>query len=405
MKLLIDKYKPKSLKDIKGLDREIKIIKEFVINFRKGKAMLIFGPSGIGKTSSIHSLAKELNYELFELNASNFRDKESIEKILGGAVKQKSLFFKGKLILLDEIDGMSKDDRGGMTSLLKIIEDSSFPIIITSNDIEINSLENLIKKVKLLEYKRLNDDIVFSILKEICEKEGIIYDIKILEKLAESSKGDLRAAIIDLQTLVINGRLEDFNVEDFDRLKTENIIKVLNIIFSKNDINESKKYIELSDLDLVDISKRYISPVVFSNDNILSYWLEENIPLQYNSKSLTESFEILSKIDLFRSRIMRRQYWRYLAYINDLSAGISLNKSANLNLNHRRTKRSPKNNNKLWWLVSRKKKDIAEKISNKSHISMMNVMNNFYYYELMLKDEKLQEYFGLTQEEILWLEK
>ncbi|MBI2667591.1 AAA family ATPase [Candidatus Woesearchaeota archaeon] len=405
MKLLIDKYKPKNLKDIKGLDREIKTIKEFIANFRKGKALLIFGPPGTGKTSSVHLLARELNYELFELNASNFRDKESIENILGGAIKQKSLFFKGKLILLDEIDGMSKDDRGGMTSLLKMIEDSSFPIIITSNEIEISSLESLIKKVRLLEYKKLNDDIVFFVLKDICEKEGIIYDIEILEKLAESCKGDLRAAIIDLQTLVINSKLEDFNVEDFNRLKTESITRVLNIIFSKNDINESKKHIELSDIDLVDISKRYISPVVFSNDNVLSYWLEENIPLQYNSKDIIKSFEILSRIDLLRSRIMRRQYWRYLAYINDLSAGISLNKSINLNLNHRRTKRSPKNNNKLWWLVSRKKKDIAEKISHKSHISMMNVMNNFYYYELMLRDEKLQDYFGLTQEEILWLEK
>ena len=95
MSLLINKYKPKKINDLIGVDREIKVLKDFILNFKKGKALLIFGPCGCGKTSSIEILSNNLDLELFELNASNFRDKASIENILGSAIKQKSLFSKG----------------------------------------------------------------------------------------------------------------------------------------------------------------------------------------------------------------------------------------------------------------------------------------------------------------------
>ncbi len=405
MRLLIDKYKPKSLNEINGLDKEIKILKNFIINFKKGKALLIFGPSGSGKTSSVYALAKDLNYELFELNASNLRDRESIEKILDSVVKQKSLFLKRKIILVDEIDGMSSEDKGGLQALVRIIGESNIPIIITCNDIDLEKLEILIKNSILSEYNKLDNTLIFSKLKEICDNEKIEYKVESLKKLAEISKGDLRAAIMDLQTLSLNKILDTNNLEDLDRLQFENIKNVLNIIFKENNLNKSLKNINLLNIDLIDVSKKIIYPVIFSNDNVLYYWLEENIPLQYDSNSITNSFEMLSKIDLFRGRIMKRQYWRYLAYIVDLFSAISLNKSSNILTSYKRTKRSPKNNKKLWFLVSRKKKDIAEKISTKSHESIRNIINNFFYYKLILRNKNLQNFFGLDKEEILWLEK
>jgi replication factor C large subunit len=405
MSLLINKYKPKKIDDLVGVDREIKVIKDFILNFKKGKALLIFGPCGCGKTSSIEILAEDLDLELFELNASNFRDKASIENILGSAIKQKSLFSKGKIILLDEIDGLSSKDRGGLTALIKIIQTSELPIILTSNDVELEKLESLIKKVVLLEYKKLEDERIFLKLKDICEKEKIKFNSKDLEKLAIVSRGDLRAAIIDLQTLTSNNELIVEGIEDFDRLQSEDTNKVLNVIFKKNDISESRRHIDLLNTNLIDVSKRNLTNVVFNNENVLYYWLEENIPFQYDNNSLSNSFEILSRSDLFRGRIMRRQYWRYLAYIVDLFSSISLENNKSMFSSYKKTKRSPKNNKKLWFLVSRKKKDIAGKIALRSNISMKRALNDFYYYNLMLNNEDLQDYLDLTKEEIEWINK
>ena len=406
MSLLLDKYRPKTLKEIKGIDREIKTLKDFVNNFKAGKGLLIFGPSGCGKTLSVYALARDLNYELFELNASNFRDKESIENILGSAVRQKSLFFNGKIILLDEIDGISSQDRGGVQSLIKIIEESNFPIVLTSNTIELEKIEGLIKKVLLLEYKKLEDNQILSILKEICNKEDISYSQEDLMTLAKISRGDIRAAITDLQTLTYNNKFTIEGLDHFDRLQSENINNVLNVIFKRNDMKKSREYIDMINLDLIDFSKRNLTNVIFNNDNVLYYWLEENIPFQYEEEPVKVSFEVLSRVDLFRSRIMRRQYWRYLAYIVDLFASLSLNESKSMISIYKKTKRSPKNNRKLWFLVSRKKKDIATKISLSSKTSLRKTLNEFFYYIKIIKDNTdLQDDLDLTPEEIEWLKK
>ena len=111
------KYKPKKPSEIIGQDAAIKKLKDFVVNFKRQKknAALIYGPSGVGKTISAHVLANELNLEILEVNASDVRNANEINSLLGSAVSQMSLFSKGKLILVDEIDGLSGNkDRGGL---------------------------------------------------------------------------------------------------------------------------------------------------------------------------------------------------------------------------------------------------------------------------------------------------
>ncbi|MBI2673605.1 AAA family ATPase, partial [Candidatus Woesearchaeota archaeon] len=115
--LLIDKYKPKEYKDLLGQAKALKNLHDFVADFKKfkQKSALVYGPPGIGKTISIKKLAEKLDLEIIELNASDFRNKEAIERIIGGSIMQRSLFNRSKLILIDEVDGISgNEDRGGL---------------------------------------------------------------------------------------------------------------------------------------------------------------------------------------------------------------------------------------------------------------------------------------------------
>src|SRR3989344_9250183 len=231
-----EKYKP----EFSDLDALVsRKLREFVINFKKQrkKAIFIYGQTGSGKTSAIYALSNHLNYELFELNASELRNKEAIETVLGGVVKQLPLFKKGKIILIDDVDGISGTaDRGGLQALLKIIELTTFPIIITSNSIEIEKLESLIKKTELLNFIKPNPDFIYKILKKICLKEKIQYDKEDLINLARLADGDIRAAILDLQRLTeVTRKLERKNLEELKRTNLEDIQQVLTNLFKKTD--------------------------------------------------------------------------------------------------------------------------------------------------------------------------
>src|SRR3989338_2101399 len=127
MQPLTHKYAPKNTKGVIGQDEPIRHLKNFVFNFskQKKKSALIYGPSGTGKTSCAYMIASEIGYEVIEVNASEFRNAEQINKKVGNAIKQQSLFAKGKIILVDEIDGLSgHEDRGGIQAITKLIQDS-----------------------------------------------------------------------------------------------------------------------------------------------------------------------------------------------------------------------------------------------------------------------------------------
>ena len=88
----VDKYRPKSLMEIKGQEQAVFKVKSFVDGFpNKRKALILNGPPGNGKTSIVYALAKEIKAEIIELNASDLRDKKRISEIVGSASKQKSL--------------------------------------------------------------------------------------------------------------------------------------------------------------------------------------------------------------------------------------------------------------------------------------------------------------------------
>ncbi len=130
MALLLTKYQPKVSSELVGND-SIKIkLKDFVTNYKsqKKKVCIVHGPLGTGKTSLVFALAKELDYDILELNSSDTRNKDAITTFLGAALGQMSLFMRPKIILIDEVDNTSgRKDRGGTAELTKILDKSTFP--------------------------------------------------------------------------------------------------------------------------------------------------------------------------------------------------------------------------------------------------------------------------------------
>ena len=81
---LSEKYRANCFLEIKGQDLAITEITNFYKKFPMKRALILNGPVGVGKTCLAIALAKEFNLELFELNASDLKNRKKLEKSLKG---------------------------------------------------------------------------------------------------------------------------------------------------------------------------------------------------------------------------------------------------------------------------------------------------------------------------------
>jgi replication factor C large subunit len=386
---LFEKYRPKTFQEIIGQEVAIDKLKAFVSAFNKGiskkKAMLLYGPAGTGKTTLAHVLANELNYEIFELNSSDLRNRAKLEEIMKPSTMQKSLFSKGKIILVDEVDGVTTTDYGGLPELVVLIERTKFPIIITCNDIWQNKFSLLRSKCELVPLKELLYSNILEFLKEIIKKENKIVSESIIKEIAAKSQGDMRAALNDLQSIIHLEKSEVLEKEVHLREKSQDIFNALREIF-KARINEET--IEL--YDKVDMEMDQIT-----------LWLEENIPAEYKGVDLAKALDSLSKADIFKGRIHRQQHWRFMVYQNFfLSAGIAAAKGNKSLANF--TKYNPPKRILKIWMVNQKnaqKKSIAGKIAEFIHTSKKRALKDFNTLSLIF-DEKTLKGLDLTEQEL-----
>lgn len=383
------KYAPKKVADVVGQAKSLLLLKKFVVDFKrqKRKAALMYGPTGSGKTSSVYALASELDLEVVELNASDFRTGDGIASVIGIASKQMSLFSKGKIILVDEIDGVSgTKDRGGIPELLRVIEGTAFPIVITANDPFDKKFSNLRKKSTLIEFDVLDTNSVAELLKKVAVEEGIDAEAEAVTALARRTGGDARAALNDLQMLSSGGKFVRSDLDMLsDREFTEELTSALTKVFKTTDPQIARTSFQNVSEDL---------------DECLM-WLDENIPKEYEKPAdLARAYDYISKADVMRRRIRRWQHWRFMVYINDyLSAGVAISKDEKYRkmITLERSTRPLK-----IWMANRKymkRISICERIAAKTHASKKEVVKSTYpFIKAMFQSGNKELIAGLISE-------
>ena len=274
----------------------------------KEKAALLVGPAGCGKTSSVYAVGLELGYEIKEMNASDTRNKEAMETIVKHSALEGSLLtgtMVKRLLLIDEVDGIhGREDRGGLSELIKIIRDSRVPIICTANDPWNPKLRSLRGYCKILKFKRLSPPSIKKVLKRICEKEGVKITDTALDEIAKNCGGDLRAAINDLEVICVGRKLVavgDTKVLS-SRDKEKEIFQTLKELFSAKTLKEAVFSVRGLDMD----------------HGMFFNWIYENAHLHAESpKELVELYESVAMADVFWYRILRKQNWKLLTYFYD----------------------------------------------------------------------------------------
>lgn len=314
--MLVEKYKPKKVNEIIGQNKAIDIFLRWTKTWKKGKKALLFhGKPGTGKTALVQAHALENNLDFIEMNASDFRTADQIKENLGSSIKQKSLFKKGKIFLIDEIDGLAgRQDLGGTKEIIRIIKESSFPIVLIANDPWSMKLRSLRSYCQLVQFDKINIWNIAKKLEEISKKENLQIDQDVIRQIAKTSEGDLRSAINDLEILAAGKtKINSENLESVGfREKETNIFEMLKIIFKTNKI---------------EIAVDAIQNVGKDPEEIL-LWIEQNILNEYEKpEEIIKAFEALSRADLFLGRTKKRQNWKYMKYIIDLmTGGVALSK-------------------------------------------------------------------------------
>ena len=381
-----EKYRIQAYKDILGQEKAAQEVINFLKEFPKKRALILYGPAGTGKTSLALAAAKENDLDVLELNSSDLRNRAKLEEVLRPATLQKSLFKKGRLLLVDEVDGVTGTDIGGIPELIRLVEITRHPIIMTCNDVWQSKLSQLRQKCRLVEMKSLSPLIITSLLKKIVEKEQIKRDISFLNKIAIKSQGDIRAALNDLQSYSLGDNILDTTEK---RDVEESIFIILKRLFKERE----------PFLNLFDSTK-------MSLDEIL-LWLEENIPKEYKNQALAKAYHALGKADVFRGRIYKNQSWRFLIYQNIFqSAGISFAKSSPAPESF--TKYEPPKRILKIWLNNQKiekKKSIAKKYAKMVHCSTKRAMRDFALIKLIAKRNAIQKQLKLSEEEVDFLNK
>jgi len=231
-----------------GNEKQFKVLEQCIID---RIPTLIYGPPGIGKTYSVHLIAKKHRYKVVEYNASDQRTKDVLNKILQ-EVTTPSLI--KKLYLFDEFDGMEN-----YTTFMDIINRSFYPIVMTANDfyrIPERIRERLESKVKILRYYPPSKR---DIVKFLRDKFGDNVNFSIISD-------DVRNSIIALST----------GAEVYS--SKESVFDIVSNIYNNNH-NNIREY--------------------FNRERNLWIWLLDNLTVFYDNKDLFEVTNILADAALY----------------------------------------------------------------------------------------------------------
>ncbi|ETS79084.1 hypothetical protein PFICI_08937 [Pestalotiopsis fici W106-1] len=234
------KYAPTQANHICGNKAAVEKIQNWLRNWTKSRrydfqkrgadgmggyrAVILSGPPGIGKTTAAHLAAKLEGYDVLEQNASDTRSKKMVENGLGEVMNNTSLagYFAGDgkkvdlgkkkiVLIMDEVDGMSGGDRGGVGALAKFAKKTEVPLILICNERKLPKMKPFDFVAFDVKFQRPTIDQIRSRMMTVCHREGLKLSPQVLEALIEGSNRDIRQTINMLSTIKLDQTSMDYD--------------------------------------------------------------------------------------------------------------------------------------------------------------------------------------------------
>lgn len=194
--MFVDKYAPKSITDVIGHKEQINQITSWLQSWDDGypetRGIIVTGPPGIGKTTTVHLIASSLGYKVKEYNASDTRSVSVLRGMMALGIRR----LVKEIIVMDEVDGLS--ERGGVGEIASIIKKTSTPIICIANE-KPPKLRPIINACLDIKFNRPVKSTIATALLKVVKAEKIEVTKVDLETLCEKNGNDIRSILNNLE--------------------------------------------------------------------------------------------------------------------------------------------------------------------------------------------------------------
>lgn len=301
-----EKYRPQNISDMIGNEESRSSIIEWFTKWKKGtKPLLLVGPPGIGKTTIAYLTAKQFQYDMVGLNASDVRSKSRINEILSPVLGNVSILGL-PMIFIDEVDGIhGRGDYGGAEALIEILKEPTVPIVLAANSDNSDKMKSIKKVVKTIYFKPIPPRLLKIYLENILKKENVTLSPGSIIKVIDRSRGDVRSMINLTQSLVTG-----FNPQTEKSFESINVEDGINAFFKANSFDEARGVLYSMQIDPRLKIDAFYSSIVTSN---------------LDNQTLAKLLEIISEADMLYGKIIKTQNWRLLRYLNEILIRLYLN--------------------------------------------------------------------------------
>ncbi|XP_011631850.1 replication factor C subunit 1, partial [Pogonomyrmex barbatus] len=336
---LVEKYRPKMMKQIIGQQGDKSCAHNLYVwlrdwhknrqdpKFKNGigkqthgqnfKAALLSGPPGVGKTTTVHVVCKDLEYDLVEFNASDTRNKMLLKEEISGLLSNttmkdyvtgaKQKITSKHVLLMDEVDGMAgNEDRGGLQELVSLIKHTEVPIICICNDRFNTKVKTISTHSYDLKFSKLRVEQIRSSMKSLCFKENIKISTEDLDCLIESTNYDIRQVINHLEFL----RSQTAHVEADGKKHSNKNFKLGPFDVAKIAFNaEEQKTMNLNDRIGLYFHDYNIAPL-FIQENYLG--VRSQMPPRQRLERIANAADSISQGDLIEKVMRGNMMWSLL---------------------------------------------------------------------------------------------
>lgn len=284
-----EKYRPSTLDEVIGQDEAVDRFRRFL----DGEGMphvLLAGPPGVGKTAVITAFAHDLYGDVWRENFNEFNasDDRGID-VIRDDVKQwcrraPADGFPYKIVFLDEADQLTKDAQSALRRIMEQYSDNTrFALSCNYSNRIIGPIESRCAKFR---FNRVDDEDVRSAVERIVEAEGIEAEGSAVDAIVRSARGQVRDAVLTLQTSSDGERLTEGDVELYTGVVDDQLVKEILQLALDGEMDTAQRRL---DVEILKAGADYNQLV----DSVFRVLRKLDLPPDYRAKT----FELLAETE------------------------------------------------------------------------------------------------------------